>query len=133
MCAVRMPVRQATGSVTVVKLTVQVKLLPTPVQAAALEETLHACNQAATWVSQVAFEKDIKRNFPLREHTYKAVKDRWRLGGQAAQHVIKKTCDAYTHAQGEPEGRKPRQALLQALPAGRRETDRLPPGGRAAV
>ncbi|WP_326709153.1 transposase [Streptomyces sp. NBC_01474] len=77
------------------KLTVQVKLLPTPLQAAALEETLRACNQAATWVSQVAFEKDIKRNFPLREHTYTAVKDRWGLGAQAAQHVIKKTCDAY--------------------------------------
>ncbi|MFE2736593.1 RNA-guided endonuclease TnpB family protein, partial [Streptomyces sp. NPDC059349] len=77
------------------KLTVQVKLLPTPVQAAALEETLRACNQAATWVSQVAFEKDIKRNFALREHTYGQVKDRWGLGAQAAQHVIKKTCDAY--------------------------------------
>ncbi|MFI8789596.1 RNA-guided endonuclease InsQ/TnpB family protein [Streptomyces sp. NPDC055105] len=77
------------------KLTVQVKLLPTPVQAAALEETLRACNQAATWVSSVAFEKDIKRNFPLREHTYGQVKDRWGLGAQAAQHVIKKTCDAY--------------------------------------
>ncbi|MFI8792867.1 RNA-guided endonuclease InsQ/TnpB family protein [Streptomyces sp. NPDC055105] len=78
------------------KLTVQVKLLPTPVQAAALEETLHACNEAAPWVSSVAFEKDIKRNFALREHTYTAVKDRWGLGAQAAQHVIKKTCDAYT-------------------------------------
>ncbi|MFD0035813.1 RNA-guided endonuclease TnpB family protein, partial [Streptomyces sp. NPDC127172] len=78
------------------KLSVQVKLLPTPVQAAALEETLHACNQAATWVSSVAFEKDIKRNFALREHTYTLVKDRWGLGAQAAQHVIKKTCDAYT-------------------------------------
>ncbi|MFE4677305.1 RNA-guided endonuclease InsQ/TnpB family protein, partial [Streptomyces sp. NPDC056723] len=78
------------------KLIVQVKLLPTPVQAAALEETLHACNEAATWVSSVAFEKDIKRNFALREHTYTAVKDRWGLGAQAAQHVIKKTCDAYT-------------------------------------
>ncbi|MGW6144514.1 RNA-guided endonuclease InsQ/TnpB family protein [Streptomyces sp. NPDC055140] len=77
------------------KLTVQVKLLPTPVQAAALEESLHACNEAATWVSSVAFEKDIKRNFALREHTYTAVKDRWGLGAQAAQHVIKRTCDAY--------------------------------------
>ncbi len=91
-----MPVCRVAGSVAVVKLTVQVKLLPTPVQAAALEATLHACNEAATWVSQVAFEKDIKRNFLLREHTYAAVKDRWGLGAQAAQHVIKKTCDAPT-------------------------------------
>ncbi|MFE9445877.1 hypothetical protein ACFYO2_44805, partial [Streptomyces sp. NPDC006602] len=28
-------------------------------------------------------------------HTYRQVKDRWGLGAQAAQHVIKKTCDAY--------------------------------------
>jgi hypothetical protein len=38
-----MPVRRAAGSVRVVKLTVQVKLLPTPVQAAALGAGLHAC------------------------------------------------------------------------------------------
>ncbi|MEV8015368.1 transposase [Streptomyces sp. NPDC086554] len=37
------------------KLSVQVKLLPTPVQEAALEATLHACNEAATWASEVAF------------------------------------------------------------------------------
>ncbi|WP_328436568.1 transposase [Streptomyces sp. NBC_00444] len=77
------------------KLVVQVKLLPTPVQAAALEATLRACNEAATWASGVAFEKDVKKNFALREHTYGEIKARWRLGAQAAQHVIKKTCDAY--------------------------------------
>ncbi|WP_435217809.1 RNA-guided endonuclease InsQ/TnpB family protein [Streptomyces sp. bgisy034] len=77
------------------KLTVQVRLLPTPEQAAALEVTLRACNEAATWASGVAFEKDVKRNFALREHTYGEVKVRWGLGAQAAQHVIKKTCDAY--------------------------------------
>ncbi|WP_306186846.1 MULTISPECIES: transposase [unclassified Streptomyces] len=77
------------------KLVVQVRLLPTPVQAAALEATLRACNEAATWASRVAFEKDVKRNFALREHTYGEIKVRWNLGAQAAQHVIKKTCDAY--------------------------------------
>ncbi|MEU6223564.1 transposase [Streptomyces sp. NPDC047042] len=77
------------------KLVVQVKLLPTPVQAAALEATLHACNEAASWASEVAFVKDVKRNFALREHTYAEVRQRWGLGSQAAQHVIKKTCDAY--------------------------------------
>jgi putative transposase len=79
----------------IVKLVVQIRLLPTPVQAAALGVTLRACNEAATWVSAVAFEKDVKRNFALREHTYGEIKARWRLGAQAAQHVVKKTCDAY--------------------------------------
>ncbi|MCT9080073.1 RNA-guided endonuclease InsQ/TnpB family protein [Streptomyces fulvoviolaceus] len=78
------------------KLVVQVKLLPTPDQAAALEATLHACNEAASWVSEVAFERGEFKNFPLRKHAYDHVKSRWCLGAQAAQHVIKKTCDAYT-------------------------------------
>ncbi|GHH06294.1 transposase [Streptomyces lanatus] len=79
----------------IVKLVVQVRLLPTPEQAAALEATLRACNEAATWASEIAFEKDVKRNFALREHTYCEIKARWGLGAQAAQHVVKKTCDAY--------------------------------------
>lgn len=83
------------ASVAGVKLVVQVKLLPTPVQAAALEATLRACNEAATWVSEMAFEKDVKNNFALRKLTYDEVKARWNLGAQAAQHVIKKACDAY--------------------------------------
>ncbi len=79
----------------IVKLVVQVKLLPTPVQAAALEATLHACNEAATWVSGIAFEREEFKNFALRKQVYGEVKSRWGLGAQAAQHVIKKTCDAY--------------------------------------
>ncbi|MEU0242742.1 transposase [Streptomyces sp. NPDC006235] len=77
------------------KLVVQVRLLPTPVQAAALEATLRACNEAAAWVSQVAFERGEFKNFALRKLTYEQVKSRWNLGAQVAQHTIKKTCDAY--------------------------------------
>jgi IS605 OrfB family transposase len=78
-----------------VKLVVQVRLLPTPVQATALEATLRACNEAATWVSKVAFAYGEFKNFALRKLTYEQVKSRWNLGAQAAQHTIKKTCDAY--------------------------------------
>ncbi len=79
----------------IVKLVVQVKLAPTPVQAAALVATLRACNEAATWASEVAFERGEFKNFALRRLVYAQVKSRWSLGAQAAQHVIKKTCDAY--------------------------------------
>ncbi|MFI1353528.1 RNA-guided endonuclease InsQ/TnpB family protein [Streptomyces sp. NPDC020898] len=78
------------------KLVVRVKLLPTPVQAAALEATLHACNEAATWAADVAFEEKAAKPLALRKHTYQRIKARWNLGAQAAQHAIKKTCDAYT-------------------------------------
>ncbi|WP_323183395.1 hypothetical protein [Streptomyces sp. NBC_00091] len=73
------------------KLVVQVKLLPTPSQAEALEVTLHACNAAASWVGTVTFERGVYRNFTLHRHTYAEVKAEWGLGAQAAQHVIKKT------------------------------------------
>ncbi|WP_330332683.1 transposase [Streptomyces sp. NBC_00536] len=78
------------------KLVVQVKLLPTVAQEVALAATLRACNEAGSWVSEVAVERDTYRNFDLRKHVYTEIKARWGLGAQAAQHVIKKTCDAYT-------------------------------------
>ncbi|MFF0312050.1 RNA-guided endonuclease InsQ/TnpB family protein [Streptosporangium sp. NPDC004379] len=77
------------------RLVVQVKLLPTPEQAAALEATLRAANQAADLVSRIAFQQRCFRNFDLRKHTYEQVKATFGLAAQAAQHVIKKVCDAY--------------------------------------
>ncbi|WP_196777733.1 RNA-guided endonuclease InsQ/TnpB family protein [Lentzea aerocolonigenes] len=77
------------------KLAVQVKLLPTAEQTAALRSTLYACNDAADAVSQMAFETGVFREYALRKPTYAAVKARG-LGAQAAQHVIKKVADAYT-------------------------------------
>lgn len=77
------------------KLVVQVKLLPTPEQAAALEATLRAANDAATWVSTLAHHQRVFRNYDLRRHAYGQIKDRYGLAAQAAQHVIKKVTDAY--------------------------------------
>jgi len=83
-----------------VKLVVQVKLMPSPEQAAALDATLRACNAAACRVSEVAFEQGCFRNFALRKLVYGELKDAGGLGAQAAQHVIKKTCDAYATLRG---------------------------------
>ena len=77
------------------KLVVQVKLRPTPMQALALESTLRACNSAACEVARVARNIGVYRNYDLRKHVYQGIKDDHRLGAQAAQHVIKKVCDAY--------------------------------------
>ncbi|MEU6176857.1 hypothetical protein [Streptomyces coeruleorubidus] len=46
-------------------------------------------------MSQVAFERGEFKNLAVRKLTYEQVKSRWNLGAQAAQHTIKKTCDAY--------------------------------------
>ncbi|MFJ8603366.1 RNA-guided endonuclease InsQ/TnpB family protein [Streptomyces shenzhenensis] len=82
------------------KLVIRVKLLPTPEQASALQATLHACNAAADHVSHTAFATHVTRNRELRALTYTTIKNRWHLGAQAAQHVIKKTSDAYTSLAG---------------------------------
>ncbi|WP_211294171.1 RNA-guided endonuclease InsQ/TnpB family protein [Lentzea kentuckyensis] len=42
----------------------------------------------------MAFEQGVFREYALRRHTYRELKSRG-LGAQAAQHVIKKTVDAY--------------------------------------
>jgi transposase len=107
----------------IVKLVVRVKLEPTPQQAAALEATLRACNEAATWVSEIAFERGEFKNFALRQQVYGEVKSRWDLGAQAAQHVIKKTCDAYTTLKanlragnlGRPGSRRHRRAAEKPI------------------
>ncbi|MER6251267.1 transposase [Streptomyces sp. NPDC001584] len=77
------------------KIVAQVKLMPEAGQAAALLATLRTVNEAACWVSGVAFERGVPREYELRKHTYAELKARG-LGAQAAQHVIKKTRDAYT-------------------------------------
>jgi len=78
-----------------VKIVVQVKLLPTVEEAVALRATLRECNDAANWVSQVAFDRGVPREYELRKHTYVEIRMRG-LGAQAAQHVIRKVRDAYT-------------------------------------
>ncbi|WP_344023097.1 transposase [Streptomyces luteireticuli] len=69
--------------------------MPEAGQAAALLATLRTVNEAANWVSSVAFERGVPREYELRKHTYAELRARG-LGSQAAQHVIKKTRDAYT-------------------------------------
>lgn len=73
----------------------QVKLMPEADQVAALSATLHTVNEWANWVSVVAFEHGVPREYELRKHTYAELKASG-LGAQAAQHTIKKVGDAYT-------------------------------------
>ncbi|MEU4229927.1 hypothetical protein AB0F17_37005 [Nonomuraea sp. NPDC026600] len=80
------------------KIVVRVKLMPQADQAAALSATLRAVNDAANWVSAVAFEHGVPREYELRKYTYAELKGRG-LGAQAAQHTIKRVRDAYTTLQ----------------------------------
>lgn len=71
--------------------------MPDAGQASALERTLSAANEAANRVSVVAFERFglRARELPLRKLCYGELKAQG-FGAQAAQHIIKRTVDAYT-------------------------------------
>jgi putative transposase len=84
-------------SASIMKLVAQIKLLPTTEQAQALASTLEACNRAANWVSKVAWDQKVFRNYDLRSRTYGQVKAEFGLSAQPAQHVIKKVADACRH------------------------------------
>lgn len=76
----------------VVKLVVQVKLLPTPEQASALQTTLHACNRAATYASQVTFAQNLKDRNGLQKEVYADLKATFGLWPfhQLGQHLAYK-------------------------------------------
>lgn len=95
----------------------QVKLTPDAVQAPAVERTLHAANEAATWVSAVSHQHFCLRGSvrELRKLCYGELKARG-FGAQAAQHIIKRVADAYTTLRANiragnlgPEGAKRRR------------------------
>ncbi|CDR05178.1 RNA-guided endonuclease InsQ/TnpB family protein [Streptomyces iranensis] len=78
------------------KLAVQVKLLPTPVQAAALEATLRACNRAVDQASRVAYETGVTSRNDLQKAVYTDLKAQYALSAQPVVRVVKKVVDAYT-------------------------------------
>jgi putative transposase len=78
-----------------VKLVVQVKLTPSPEQAAALEATLRACNLEADRVSELAYWTGKKTRAALQPTAYAGLKAAG-LSAQPALHVIRKVADAYS-------------------------------------
>lgn len=77
------------------KLVVRVKLLPTPVQAEALEATLRTCNAAANWLSAQAFDRKVTSRKSLQVLAYADLRMRG-LSAQPALHVLRKVADAYS-------------------------------------
>jgi predicted transposase len=77
------------------KLSVQLKLLPTLEQAEALRRTLETANAACDYISQVAWETKTFRQFPIHRLTYAAVRETFGLAAQLAVRCIARVADAY--------------------------------------
>jgi IS605 OrfB family transposase len=81
--------------VSVSEITIPVKLVCDRQSNHDLVATLRACNEAANFVSTVAWETNAYRKFSLHHLTYGEVRHRFGLAAQAAVRVIGKVADAY--------------------------------------
>jgi putative transposase len=77
------------------KLTVQLKLQPTPAQADALRRTLETANAACDSISQLAFSTQTFRQFAIHKVTYQAARETFHLAAQLVVRCIAKVADAY--------------------------------------
>jgi IS605 OrfB family transposase len=77
------------------RLTIQLKLLPTSQQADALSRTLLRANAACDYISQVAWEARTFGQFPIHRLTYRAVRETFGIAAQLTVRCIAKVADAY--------------------------------------
>lgn len=78
-----------------VKLTVQIKLKPTPKQADVLRSTLETVNSAANRLSQLAWDAKEFHRFPLHKTFYRQIRDEFPLSAQIVCLLNAKVADAY--------------------------------------
>lgn len=77
------------------KLTAQIKLLPTPEQANALCKILEVANAACNHISDQAWENNTFRQFSLHRLMYRSVREMFQLSAQVVVRCISKVADAY--------------------------------------
>ena len=77
------------------RLTIQLKLQPTPEQASALKRTLERANAACNSISRIAWESKTFRQFAVHKLVYQPVRETFELAAQMAVRCIAKVADAY--------------------------------------
>src|SRR5713226_6335153 len=77
------------------KQTMLLKLAPTPEQATALLDTMHAFNAACDYIAEQAFEAKVANKFELQKMTYGELRTTYHLPAQLAIRAISKTTDVY--------------------------------------
>ena len=83
-------------TVLLVKQVVKVRVLPVGLEAAALNATLRACNNAASWLSAQMHADGVHRKYDAQRRFYAELRQRFGLSAQPAIRVIGKVADAYT-------------------------------------
>jgi len=83
------------------KLTVNVKLNPTPKQHEALLRTIEAANDACNYLSKLAWENKAFRQYDLHHLAYYDVKERFGLSAQLTIRMIAKVANAYKRSRNK--------------------------------
>ena len=78
-----------------VKMTAQLKLLPTPSQSDALRRTLETANAASSFISEVAWNTHTFGAFALQKLCYQQVRKQFGLSAQMTVRALAKVGDAY--------------------------------------
>ena len=98
-------------ALTCMKLTIQLKLQPTPDQADTLKRTLETANAACNQIGQVAWHTRTFRQFGIHKLTYYDVKDAFGLSAQLTVRGIAKVADAYKRDRKTQRAFKPLGAV----------------------
>lgn len=77
------------------KLTLQLKLVPTPEQHTALLETMQAFNAAASYAAEVAFRDHVFNQASIHKRCYRVLRDRFGLSSQMAVRAIGKAVETF--------------------------------------
>jgi len=77
------------------KLTLQIKLLPSESQSDSLKNTLTECNKACNEISNIAFTNKVFNQFKLHRSCYHSIRKSFNLSAQLVVRCISKVIDSY--------------------------------------
>jgi predicted transposase len=77
------------------KLTLQLKLIPTAEQQTSLLATMHAFNAAASYAAEVGFRDHVFTQISLHKRCYRGLRDRFGLSAQMAVRAIGKAVETF--------------------------------------
>src|ERR1041385_1959042 len=77
------------------KLTLQLKLVPTAEQHTALLETMHAFNEAASYAAQIGFTAHVFSQQAIHARCFRELRDRFGLSSQMAVRAIGKAVETF--------------------------------------
>ena len=94
------------------KQTMLLKLAPTEDQHQALLETMHAFNQAANYVAEIAFDEQSANKFALQKLVYGELRTTYKLPAQLAIRCISKASEAYKRDKSIKPSFRPEGAIV---------------------